>query len=193
MLLFREQIPWLNDTRNLYPPLSCLQGTKLPVKYSHNYISFFFISYFGPAFRHGTLPSIRGVVSGTMFSHHLGEPSKNVYFMVRLTITGGGSILMQPPPTPKPPYFSLMYHLLVLFFQTAGTAFFAVAIRNSVKPGIGRKSYPYFVLNTIISFIFANNFHLPCKGRKCQHSVLIVQALSEKATMAIWNMSANII
>ena len=97
------------------------------------------------------------------------------------------------PPTPKPPYFSLMYHLLVLFFQTAGTAFFAVAIRNSVKPGIGRKSYSYFVLNTIISFIFANNSHLPCKGRKCQHSVLIVQALSEKATMAIWNMSANII
>ena len=91
------------------------------------------------------------------------------------------------------PYFSLMYHLLVLFFQTAGSAFFAVAIRNSVKPGIGRKSYPYFVLNTIIFFIFANNSHLLCKGRKCQHRVLIVQALSEKATMAIWNMSANII
>ena len=57
-------------------------------------VSSFFIAYFGPAFRHGTLPSIRGVVSGTMFSHHLGEPSKNVYFMVRLTIMGGGSTLM---------------------------------------------------------------------------------------------------
>ena len=104
------------------------------------------------------------------------------------------------PPPPKPPYFSLMYHLLVLFFQTAGPAFFAVAIRNSVKPGIGRKSYLYFfwtytynMCTCHISFIFANNSHLLCKRRKCQHRVLIVQALSEKATMAIWNMSANII
>ena len=90
MLLFREQIPWLNDTRNLYPPLSCLQGTKLPVKYSHNYISFFFIAYFGPAFRHGTLPSIRGVVSGTMFSHHLGKPSKKRVFYGQADHNGWG-------------------------------------------------------------------------------------------------------
>ena len=102
------------------------------------------------------------------------------------------SFFHHPHQPPKPPYFSLMYHLLVLFFQTAGPTFFAVAIRNSVKPGIGRKSYPYFVLNTIISSIFANNSHLPCKGRKCQHRVLIVQALSEEAAMAVWNMSAKI-
>ena len=115
-----------------------------------------------------------------------------LFLYAYLWITNHDCVFFLFPP-PKPPYFSLMYHLLVLFFQTAGTAFFAVAIRNSVKPGIGRKSYPYFVLNTIISSIFANNSHLPCKGRQCQHSVLIVQALSEKATMAIWNMSANII